>query len=81
MTYKLFARESLERAVKSAAQFALIAWGTVMFTDVGQVMSVGQATALAAVFGFGLSVLTSIASAPFGDKGTPSLVKEDDHGG
>jgi hypothetical protein len=76
MTYKLFATETLERAVKSAAQFALIAWGSVVFTSVGDVIGVGQAVGLAALFGFGLSVLTSIASAPFGDKGTPSLVKE-----
>jgi hypothetical protein len=77
MTYATFGREALERAVKSAAQFALIAWGSVVFTDVGEVIGTAQAVGLAALFGFGLSILTSIASAPFGDKGTPSLVKEE----
>lgn len=76
----MFKREfwlrALERAIKSAAQFGLIAWGAIVFTDVGQVMSVANAVGLALLFGFGLSILTSLASEPFGDKGSPSLIPQ-----
>lgn len=67
--------ETLERAIKTAAQFALVAWGTTVFTSVGEVVSVIQAVGFALLFGAGLSVLTSIASVGIGPKDTPSLVK------
>ncbi len=72
-----FWKQLLERALKSAAQFALIALGATTWTDVGDAVATGPAVGLAALFGFVLSALTSVASAPFGDedsKGTPSLV-------
>lgn len=74
MFSKDFWLRTLERALKSAAQFALIAWGATVFTSIGDVMAVGTAVGFAALFGFGLSALTSIASIGIGDKGTPSLV-------
>lgn len=67
--------DTAERAVKSAAQFGLLAWGATAFTAVGDVVPVAQATGLAMLFGAGLSALTSLASEPFGEKGTPSLVR------
>lgn len=70
-----FWREAAERAIKTAAQFAAPVWAATTFTAVGDVAPVAQSTALAALFGFGLSVLTSLGSLPFGPKGTPSLVK------
>lgn len=72
-----FWKAAAERAVKSAAQFGIFAWGTAAFTAVGDVVPVAQATGLAMLFGAGLSILTSLASEPFGTKGTPSLVKRD----
>lgn len=71
-----FWRETLERAVKTAAQFAGPVWAATMFTAVGDVLPVAQGTALAALFGFGLSVLTSLGSLPFGEPDSPSLVKD-----
>jgi hypothetical protein len=68
--------ETGERAAKSAAQYGLLSWGTVVFTSVGEVVSTAQALGFGVLFGAGISLLTSIASANIGDKGTPSLVKE-----
>ena len=76
MFSKAFWLETLERAVKTAAQFGLAAWGVTAFTSVGEVVSVAQGTGLAMLFGLGLSALTSVASIAVGPKGTPSLVKE-----
>jgi hypothetical protein len=81
MFTSLFWKETAERAGKSAAQFALVAWGTTVFTTVGEVVGTAQAVGLGALFGAGLSVLTSVASVSVGDKGTPSLVKEGDADG
>jgi hypothetical protein len=69
-----FWKDTFERAVKSAAQGALLAWG------VGdQIMNIFEAdwgvaggAALGAMI---LSILTSIISAPIGSKGDASLVK------
>jgi hypothetical protein len=74
MFSKDFWLRTLERAIKSAAQFGLIAWGATVFTTVGSVITTSSAVGLALLFGFGLSVLTSLASEPFGDKGSPSLI-------
>ena len=75
--YKEFLIQATERAVKSAGQFGLVAWGATVFTEIGDVVGTAQAVALAMGFGLGLSYLTSLASMPFGDKGTPSIVKEE----
>lgn len=67
-----FWKDALERAVKTAAQtaVALIGTGMVGILDVDwvQVASVSGVAAL-------LSVLTSIGSDPFADRGTASLVR------
>lgn len=76
MFSKEFWWATLERALKTAAQFGLLAWGTTAFTAVGDVAPVAQTTALALLFGLVLSVLTSVASIGVGPKGTPSLVEE-----
>lgn len=66
-----FVLNTLERAAKTAAQVALLAFGTeklnilhVDWTTVGGL----------AGGGFVLSILTSIASQPFGDKSSPSVL-------
>lgn len=76
MFTRRFWEDATERAAKSAAQFGIFAWGTTAFTAVGEVVTVAQGTALSMLFGAGLSYLTSLASAPLGDEGTASLVKE-----
>lgn len=76
MFTKQFWLDTLERALKTAAQFGLLAWGTTVFTAVGDVVSIGQAVGFALLFGAGLSVLTSVASIGVGPKGSPSLVRE-----
>lgn len=73
-TNKAFWAETVERAIKSGAQGALLGWGTDAFTNVGEIVSTVQAVGFAALFMFILSILTSIASAGVGEKGTPSLV-------
>lgn len=65
-------RDVLERAIKTAAQTAVIAVGAAAGFDLftADWKSIGGAAA----GGFALSVLTSIGSAPFGAAGSPSLV-------
>jgi Putative lactococcus lactis phage r1t holin len=68
-----FVKRAAERAIKTGAQAMLIDLGQ------SQVFNVFQAT-WSNVIGAGLggvvlSTLTSVISAPFGTKGTPSLVK------
>ena len=73
MSAKFF-KSLLERAVKTFAQ-ALVAILTV--DGVTDLLSVGWAGALSAAGLAALvSVLTSIASSPFGDPESPSLVDE-----
>lgn len=72
---RTFAIATAERAAKTAAQSGLLALGATTWTDVDQVMSTMQAVGLAMTFGAILSVLTSLASAPFGPTG-PSLLGE-----
>jgi len=69
-----FWRQAAERAIKTAGQFGLTAWGVTAFTVVGDVVSTVQATGLAALFGAGLSLLTSIGSAKIGPEDSPSVV-------
>jgi len=68
---RLFWKLAAERAVKSFAQTALVVWGAdaanVFTLDIKQ----GVGTALAAAL---LSVLTSVASEPWGPEGDPSVV-------
>lgn len=71
-----FWKEAAERAVKTGAQFAAPVWAATVFTSVGEVVPTGIAVALAFLSGAGLSVLTSLGSLPFGEPGTPSLVKD-----
>ena len=70
-----FLRELVERAVKTFAQtlVAVVGVGAV------DVLSVPWPAALSAAgFAALLSVLTSVASAPWGDAATPSLVRPDE---
>jgi hypothetical protein len=66
--------ETLERALKSSAQFIIGAWGVgdAVFNLCPMDWTVAAG---AAATGFTLSVLTSIASAPIGRKASPSLVQ------
>lgn len=66
-----FWREAAERAIKTAAQLAVATIGT---GAVGLLEVDWQAVVLASALGAVLSILTSVASAPFGQPGTPSLV-------
>lgn len=73
MTTATFWKQAVERAVKTAAQFGLVFLGA----DAFNIMT----TDLVAVGGYALagaivSILTSVASAPFSDSGTPSVVAE-----
>lgn len=69
-----FWRETVERAIKTAAQAALAFFivGETGIADVDWV-TVGGIAAVASI----ASVLTSLASAPFGPADTPSLVRGD----
>jgi len=71
----VFARETAERAIKTAAQFALVTVGAGL-VDVFTVDWKGVLSA--ALAGFIVSVLTSVGSAPFGPADSPSLVNEQD---
>jgi len=68
-----FWKETLERAIKTAAEVALAFFvvGETGITDVGWA-AVGGVTAVAAL----ASVLASLASSPFGPSHSPSLVWE-----
>jgi len=70
-----FWKSATERAIKSAGQFGLFAWGTTTFTEVGDVAPVLGSTLLAILFGAGISYLTSIATVDIGDEGSPSAIK------
>jgi len=68
-----FWKAAAERAIKTAAQTGLVAWGATTFTDVGQVVPTLEAVGLAALSGVVLSLLTSIASDAVSSKDGPSL--------
>lgn len=74
MTRLEFWQAALIRAIKTFAQVVLAVVGTdaVGITDVDWVAA-AEVGALAAV----LSLLTSVVSYPFGEKGTPGLPGED----
>lgn len=71
---KRFLRETLERAIKTFAQtlVAILGAGAVDLLSVPWASAL-SAAGLAAV----LSVLTSVASSPWGDAETPSLVRRE----
>lgn len=74
MSATSFAKDLLERAVKTAAQTAL----TVLGADQLNVLQADWETVLGLTGGAALlSVLTSLASLKFGDTGTASAVKLD----
>ena len=68
-----FWKQTAERAIKTAAQAALAFFvvGSTVFDQVDWA-AVAGGTAIAAI----ASVLTSLASAPFGPEDSPSLVGE-----
>lgn len=67
-------KDAVERAVKTFAQTAV----TVLGADAVNVLSVDWETVLGLGGGAAVvSLLTSVASMPFGDKGTASAVKLD----
>jgi hypothetical protein len=78
MWTKKFWKDAAERAVKTAAQFGMGAWGVTMFTTVGDVVPVAEATGLAMLFGAGLSILTSLGSSVVGDRQSASLLRDGD---
>jgi r1t holin len=68
---KNFWRQSVERAFKTAAQAVALAIGG----DVANVLHVGPGVFVsAAVGGFVLSIVTSIATAPVGQQDDPSAI-------
>lgn len=68
-----FWKEVAERSLKTAAQFVLGAWG--IGDGIYNALEMDwQLAAGAAVGGAVISLLTSIASAQFGDNSSPSLV-------
>lgn len=67
-----FFKDAFERAVKSAAQFAVVAFGADT-VDVIHVDALGVLGAAGA--GFLISFLTSVASRPVGDPDSASLNK------
>lgn len=68
-----FWKAAAERAVKTAAQTGLVAWGATTFTDVGQVVPTLEAVGLAGLSGAILSLLTSIGSDAVSKQDGPSL--------
>ena len=67
-----FWKDAVERAVKSAAQAVLLALGG---SEVANLFTIDWRIALgAALAGALISLLTSIASAPFGERGSASLI-------
>ena len=69
-----FWKPAIERAIKTAAQTLILSAGAGAGFDLYSFDL--KAAAIATLGGFLLSLLTSIASAPFGTPGTPSLVTE-----
>lgn len=73
MFTKAFWKAAAERAIKTAAQTGLVAWGATVFTDVGEVVPTLEAVGLAALSGAILSLLTSIGSDAVTEQDGPSL--------
>lgn len=73
MFTKAFWKAAAERAIKTAAQTGLVAWGATTFTEVGQVVPTLEAVGLAALSGAILSLLTSVGSDAVTQQDGPSL--------
>lgn len=74
MFTKTFALKALERAVKTAAQAVLTVW--LVGDQIANALTFDYQLGLGVAAGGAIvSVLTSIISEPFGEEGTPSLVK------
>lgn len=77
---RTFWRHTLERAIKTAAQFPLALWTTVEGSQaagwIDPFTMDWRVFASAAVSGALFSILTSLASAPASNDDTPSLVNE-----
>lgn len=71
-----FWKATVERAVKSAAQGAAAVWGIAQFTSIHDVVNVGEAAGLGALFTGVLSVLMSLGSVVVSDGG-PSLTNSE----
>jgi len=65
--------ETADRAIKSSAQALVLVWGSAEAFNLfeADVVNVGGLALGAAA----LSLLTSVISAPFNNKGTPSLIE------
>jgi hypothetical protein len=77
----LFWRQAIERAAKTAAQFMLVFIGGSAVADGApaafNILEVDLLTAAGyALAGAVVSFLTSMASSPFTESGTPSLVEQ-----
>jgi len=72
---KVFWRDTFERAMKTAVQSVLLAVAGATGADL--LTLDWQTIGVAALGGAVLSVLTSLASLPFGPAGSPSLVATD----
>ena len=74
MWTKQFWLDTAERALKTAAQAVSSLWAVTTFTDLIDFAANAQSLAVAGLAAAGFSVLTSLGSAPFAQKGTASLV-------
>jgi hypothetical protein len=71
---KAFWKDTAERTIRGAAQGVVVGLGAAQFTDIGNVMSVGEAAGLAGL-GVGLlTFFTCIAASQSGDKNTASFI-------
>lgn len=69
-----FWKQAADRAIKSAAQAVILAWG--LGDQIANLFTLDWKSALGAAGGGALlSVLTSLISAPFGEKDSPQLIQ------
>jgi hypothetical protein len=73
MYSKIFWADAFERAVATAAQVLLVALGGQSFDKVADGL---QVLALAALGGFALSIIKSLAASKIGDHSSASLLPE-----
>lgn len=75
MFTKQFLKDLLERAIKTAAQTLVLAIGAAQGFDL--FTADWRTLGAAAAGGFVLSVLSSVASIPLGDRSSPSVIGSD----